>query len=203
MCVIVNNDGSVERRGGEVLAKTHHPITPLGRQNIHRHRQNLRMIRNRTLITRLPYRHHHIRHLCKNTDPAVRKPKGHCRRRVILVPVLDVQACAVQQETVAAGLGVVDEDVRVEPVHEGCFVGLGFGEGGGRVTVAEGPTDERGRVDEGEAAVVHGGVGGVEGVAHEAGLLFGDEDRVGEVQEGVEGGSGGGRLGGRPGGGEV
>lgn len=70
---------------------------------------------------------------------------------------------------------------------------LRFGEGGvAGEGVAEGPADERGGVDEGFAAVVRGGVGGVEGVADEAGLLLGDEDGVGGVEEGCE--RGGGRV---------
>lgn len=190
-----------KREGGGI--ETHHAITPLRRQEIHRHWQNLRMVRDRTLIARLPDRHDHVWHLRKHADPAGREPKRHRRRAIVLVTVLDAEPCAVEQQAVAAGLGVIDEDVAVEPVHEDGFVGLGFREGGVGVAIAEGPAYEWSRVDKGAPTVVDGGVGGVERVAYEARLLLGDEDWVGYVQEGGEGGWGGSRFGGRPGGCEV
>lgn len=58
------------------------------------------------------------------------------------------------------------------------------------MAVAECPADEWAGINEGCSPVVDGGVVGVEGRADEFGLFLGDEDRVGDVQERCERGSG-------------
>lgn len=161
------------------------------------------MLRNIRLISRLPDRHHHIRHLGEHTNTTCREAKRHRGRSLVQIAILRTGCRRVQQETLAAGPAVVDQDVRVEPVHEDGLVGLRFRERGLGLGVAEGPTYEWGGVDEGFSAVVHGGVGGEEGIADEARLLFRDEDGVSEVEESVESRRSGGGFGGSPGAGEV
>ena len=62
-------------------------------------------------------------------------------------------------------------------------------EGRGGIAVAECPSYEGCRVNERSSTVVYGRVVGVEGCADEIDLLLGNEDRVGDVEQGCERGS--------------
>ena len=161
------------------------------------------MPRDRRIIAPFPNRHNHIRHLRKRTDPPAREPSRHGRRAIILVPVLYIQPRSIEQQAITTGRGVVDKDIRIEPVSEERPVCFRLRQGGVGVAVAEGPADEGSGVHEGFTAVVDGAVGGVEGVADEADLLFGDEDGVGDVEEGGQRRRGGRGFGGGPGSGQV
>jgi len=71
----------------------------------------------------------------------------------------------------------------LEPVHEDRFVGDCVGQSGGWIAVAECPSDQGCGIHEGRPSIVGGRVVGVEGVANQADLFLGDEDRIRDVEE--------------------
>lgn len=136
---------------------------------------------NRRIIRRLSNRHYHIRHLRKHAYAARRESKRHRWRRFVLIAIRNVQARRVQKKTLTACSAVVEQDIRVEPLHEDGFVVLGFRERRSRVAIAKSPADGWRRVYERFAAIVNGGVGSKKGITDETGLLFRYDDGIGEI----------------------
>ena len=102
----------------------------------------------------------------------------------ILVPLIRIRRAAhIDHEAIRTRLRVADEHIRLEPVHEQRLVVDGIVNRRGWIAVAEAPADQRRGVDEGQPPVVRGRVVGVEGLAHQPHLLFGDQDRVRDVEE--------------------
>lgn len=133
-------------------------------------------------------RHHKVGHLAKDANGTDVEAERRLRGREVAIAV--VGSCFgadVDEELVGTGVRRRGDDGAVKPIHEDCLVCNCIGQGrfGHRVTVS--PAGERGGVDEGATTLVCGSIGSIERVTHETGLLLGDEGRVCEVEEVIEG----------------